>query len=175
MILEDVLVVDAPLSAVLSRITGALEADSLNAALTAEVAESHETLIRAGIAGVTKAVHLRTLPPRVIDGVVVIAIRWDSVGAAGSVFPSLDGDLKLSRIDRAQTRLTFTGSYQPPFGRVGATLDRLLLHQVAEATVRNFLTHLAEIAAHAATAPTQPIAGAESSIEPYLGGLNTSW
>jgi hypothetical protein len=134
--------------------------------LTADVAQSHEQLIRAGIAGVTKRVHLSALAPQVVDSTVIIAIRWDSVGLTGELFPSLDADLKLRRSGQNQTLLTLTGSYRPPFGRVGATLDRLLLHQVAEATIRQFLRQLAEIATAPATIPLVSTSEAAATARP---------
>jgi hypothetical protein len=51
--------------------------------------------------------------------------------------------------------------YLPPFGRVGAILDQLVLHQVAHATLRRFLTRLATTATSMARTPTS-----ETEIRP---------
>ena len=40
-------------------------------------------------------------------------------------------------------RLTLSASYVPPFGELGARLDRALLHRVAVSTVRSFLVRVA--------------------------------
>jgi hypothetical protein len=42
------------------------------------------------------------------------------------------------------TQLTLRGRYEPPLGTLGRQIDRLLLHRVAEATVRSFMRRLAE-------------------------------
>lgn len=156
MIVEEGLEIDVPVSAASARISHALQSDGLEEQLTAGVTQVHETLFRAGIPGVTKAVHLSTLPARIVDDTVIIAIRWESIGPASELFPSLDADLTLSRSDGTQTRLTLVGSYRPPLGRVGAALDRAMLHRVAQATMRNFLKQLAEIA-------TSPVPVTESA------------
>ena len=41
-------------------------------------------------------------------------------------------------------RLTLAGSYRPPLGRLGAGLDRAILHRVATATMRCLLQSVAE-------------------------------
>lgn len=155
MMVEQHVVIDAPVTAVLARVTGAVDEAGLDEQLTAEVADSHQRLIRAGIAGITKAVHVSSLPPRIVEDTIVVSIRWDSTGPTGDLFPSLDADLTLSRHAEHQTLLTLTGSYRPPFGRVGATLDRLLLHEVAAASIRNFLNQLADLAQEPATEPEE--------------------
>jgi hypothetical protein len=39
--------------------------------------------------------------------------------------------------------MTLMGRYQPPGGALGRRVDELLLHRLADATVRAFLTSLA--------------------------------
>ena len=38
-----------------------------------------------------------------------------------------------------QVMLTLMGRYEPPMGAVGRSVDRLVLHRIAEACVRSFL------------------------------------
>jgi hypothetical protein len=52
--------------------------------------------------------------------------------------PSLTGCVGDSR-----TEMTLMGRYQPPGGALGRRVDELLLHRLADATVRAFLTSLA--------------------------------
>lgn len=73
---------------------------------------------------------------------VRIPIRWSADGASW-LFPHMEAELVLSEITADLTHLTLRGSYQPPLEGVGAVLDRLAFHRVAEATVRNFLERLA--------------------------------
>jgi len=39
--------------------------------------------------------------------------------------------------------LTVAGVYRPPLGPLGEALDRVILHQVADATIRNFAVRIA--------------------------------
>lgn len=50
----------------------------------------------------------------------------------------------LSSVDEHRSRLEIKASYRVPLGGLGRTLDRPLLHLVAEATIRSFLQRLAE-------------------------------
>ena len=52
------------------------------------------------------------------------------------LFPVLTGRLELAPVGETETRLTVSGMYQPPLGRLGAVIDEALMHNVAEATVR---------------------------------------
>jgi hypothetical protein len=50
--------------------------------------------------------------------------------------------------------------YRPPLGVVGQTVDRVLLHRVTEATVKDFLDRVGEaITEHGAAAGEAPAAG----------------
>jgi hypothetical protein len=68
-----------------------------------------------------------------------LALRWDVAGPGGGLFPALDADITLTRVDGQATTLTLTGVYRPPLGGIGAGLDQAILHRVAVATIRDFL------------------------------------
>ncbi len=70
-------------------------------------------------------------------------VRWKATGAT-QLFPHMDAELVLSPYGDS-THLEFRGVYTPPLGVVGALLDRVALHRLAEATVRNFLERLVEL------------------------------
>jgi hypothetical protein len=72
-------------------------------------------------------------------------MRWLATGTAGRLFPALDGDLELYRADDTHTEIRLTGCYQPPFGRPGAVVDRLVMHRVAQATLDTFVHQLVEL------------------------------
>ena len=57
-------------------------------------------------------------------------------GPGSRLFPVLDADLTLTPAAEHAALLTLAGTYRPPLGSLGAGPDRLLLHRVAEATVR---------------------------------------
>jgi hypothetical protein len=56
----------------------------------------------------------------------------------------MDAELVLSPLGES-THVEFRGVYTPPMGAVGAILDRVAMHRLAEATVRNFLERLVEL------------------------------
>lgn len=71
-----------------------------------------------------------------------LALRWDVAGPGGGLFPALDADITLARVGELATTLTLTGVYRPPLGSVGAGLDQAILHRVAVATIRDFLSRV---------------------------------
>ena len=69
-----------------------------------------------------------------------------------------------------QSEVRFSGSYDPPLGSVGRRLDRLLLHQLAEATVRALLRQLvAAVIAEPATGPGSTVPRDRSTIGQAFG------
>jgi hypothetical protein len=75
--------------------------------------------------------------------VTIVPIKWQATGSPG-LFPGLEADLEVAAIGPMFTQLTLRGRYEPPLGTLGRQIDRLLLHRVAEATVRSFMRRLAE-------------------------------
>jgi hypothetical protein len=47
-------------------------------------------------------------------------------------------------LGRDRTQLAISARYRPPLGAVGRVADRVLLHRVAEATVKDFLDQVGE-------------------------------
>jgi hypothetical protein len=60
-----------------------------------------------------------------------------------SFFPSLEGELEAAQLGKGLTQIGLSARYKPPFGVVGSTLDRMLLHRVAEATAQDFVQRVA--------------------------------
>jgi hypothetical protein len=61
----------------------------------------------------------------------------------GWLLPRLDAELELGTLGSHRTQLAINGRYDPPLGTVGRTIDRLALHRIAEATIKDFLDRLA--------------------------------
>jgi hypothetical protein len=103
-------------------------------------------LAKVGIPGLSKLVRLQVRELSRTEGSAGLAIRWEATGPGGGLFPVLDADITLAPAgdagDRA-TVLTVAGVYRPPLGALGQALDRAILHRVAVATIRGFLTGLA--------------------------------
>ena len=74
---------------------------------------------------------------------------WHGTG----LFPALEADLILAAKGQDQTQVTLHGYYRPPFGRLGAGLDRALMHRVASATIRALLHSVADTLASPEHAP----------------------
>jgi len=73
---------------------------------------------------------------------VTIPISWKPTFPA-SLFPVFDGRLKLVPHLDGHTRLTVSGTYEPPFDSVGRTLDEAGMHTAAEATLRELAESIA--------------------------------
>ena len=93
--------------------------------------------------GISRLAEIRFQNLATQDGRAGLALRWEARGPGGRLFPVLDADLTLAPAGENATLLVLTGAYRPPLGNLGAELDRLLLHRVAEATIRDFLERVA--------------------------------
>lgn len=71
-----------------------------------------------------------------------VPISWKATFPE-QLFPVLTGHLELVPVEKGVTRLTVSGMYKPPLGRLGALLDEALMHSVAEATVRELTESIA--------------------------------
>ncbi len=113
-------------------------------------------LVRVGplgdLPGASKLVHVRFLDPVYSDDAMTLALRWEATGVTGGLFPVLDADISLSPAGGQKTRLALAGSYRPPLGRLGAGLDKAILHRIATATIRALLQNVADALASPSTA-----------------------
>ena len=100
-------------------------------------------LSRVGALGLSKEVRVQSRDLTERDGSAGLAIRWEVTGPGRGLFPVLDADIRLVPTGEEATLLTLAGAYRPPLGAVGEALDRAILHRVAAATVRNFLSRVA--------------------------------
>ena len=102
----------------------------------------------AGV-GLRKKVVVDVGEPVTTGGWTEIPITWRATYLE-QLFPVMSGKVELAPVDRSGTRLTVSGMYEPPLGRVGEQLDAAFMHKVAEATV----AELAESIANRLQAPT---------------------
>ena len=93
--------------------------------------------------GISKLVQVRLIGPVWRDGTWTVWLRWEATGATRGLFPVLDADLTLVAEGTDKTRVMLNGCYRPPLGRLGAGLDRAVLHRVASATIRALLRSVA--------------------------------
>jgi hypothetical protein len=60
------------------------------------------------------------------------------------LFPEMTGKIELTASGKDETRLTVSGMYEPPLGKLGGQLDEALMHNIAEGTVRELAESIAE-------------------------------
>lgn len=109
-----------------------------------EIARSEGEGIRArvGPAGwpsaFSKTVDIHFGPSRSLRDSLIVPISWQA-RSGPSLFPRLEGDLELAPFGPEQAELVLRARYEPPGGALGRRIDRVLLHRVAESTLRAFL------------------------------------
>lgn len=108
--------------------------------------DQRAVLRRVGVAAVSKEILVETLSPTETEHRVIIPMRWSATGAGSGLFPTLDANVELHAVGPASTRIAVVGSYLPPLGRTGEYLDRVVLREVAQSSVRRFLTRMVEAA-----------------------------
>jgi hypothetical protein len=124
-------------------------------------------LIRVGpfgdAPGISKQVQVRSIGPVRRDATTTVWLRWEATGPAGGLFPVLDADLLLRPAGLEKTCMTLNGCYRPPLGRLGAGLDRAVLHRVATATIRALLRGIADTLAEPVHVPARRQEAASST------------
>jgi hypothetical protein len=81
----------------------------------------------------------------------VVPVTWRAT-FPGALFPVMTGKVSLSPVGKDETRLTVSGMYEPPFGKVGEGLNDAVMRKVAKATVKELAQQVAERLEKAATA-----------------------
>ncbi len=141
MFVQDFQVLDTPFKAAATFVDAHAEA-LIESAFAGARVDGERIRARVGPAGwpslFSKTVDVRVAPLRARGDGLVLSFRWSSVGGA-PLFPRLEGELELAPLGELQTELRVHGQYDPPAGFLGRGLDRILLHRVAESTIRAFL------------------------------------
>ena len=81
--------------------------------------------------------------PVAFPSMTSLPMTWEPLGMDG-LFPRLDADLEVGPLGEDRTQLAISARYRPPLGVVGQAIDRVLLHRVAEATVKDFLDRVGQ-------------------------------
>ena len=85
-----------------------------------------------------KTVEVQVGEVRRVRGSILIPICWAPLSAA-YMFPKLEGELEFLESDPGNVRVSLRGSYRAPLGLIGERMDKMVMHRMAESTVRNFL------------------------------------
>ncbi len=94
-------------------------------------------------AGIRRRIELEVGPVQRFAYGVTVHVRWRGAGHP-ELYPDLEGHLRAERVEDGTTHLRFDARYVPPAGRLGATVDRAVMHRVAESSVENFVDRVAE-------------------------------
>ena len=139
--------VDVPLSTARARLAELADHGGLDPASRSAYDHGLRILIRVGpfgdALGASKLVEVRFLEPVDREGVTTVGLRWEATGPAAGLFPVLDANITLRADGAGRTKVTFAGAYRAPLGRLGAGLDRAVMHRVADATIGVLLADLA--------------------------------
>jgi hypothetical protein len=100
---------------------------------------------------IARRVELEVGEPVRMGTVTALPLRWVASGPHG-LFPSLDADLEVAPLPDGRSQLAISARYEPPLGVLGRAIDRVVLHRVAEATVKDFLDRVREAVLRGATA-----------------------
>src|SRR6266705_3437880 len=145
-----------PLGRAVAQLGSAIESGWFGEVSDHAYAAGLAVLTRAGppgdVRGLAKTGQVRLSGPRERVTGVAYALRWVATGPAGGLFPALDADMSLTRVDASRTRLAIIACYRPPprtlapTGAVGPVRPVRRYAEVEPPSVRpkGFLKYLAE-------------------------------
>lgn len=73
----------------------------------------------------------------------VLPVSWKATFPE-KLFPEMTGRIELAPVEENVTRLTVSGMYEPPLGRIGKQLDEAVMHNVAQATAKELAESIAK-------------------------------
>lgn len=97
-------------------------------------------------ARISRRIEVRVGPVQRFAYGVTVQVGWKAARHP-ELYPGLDGHLRLEHSQESGSTLRLDARYRPPGGRVGATVDRALMHHVAESSVTEFLAGVAKLIA----------------------------
>ncbi|HEV2205130.1 MAG TPA: hypothetical protein VGR36_01240 [Candidatus Acidoferrales bacterium] len=71
-----------------------------------------------------------------------LLLEWEAAKMP-RLFPLMKGELSVYPLTSTETQLDFSGVYKPPFGAVGKTVNAIVGHRIAEASVHRFVDDVA--------------------------------
>lgn len=100
-----------------------------------------------GPASVAKAVRMQVGDPIQAREETTVPVIWEATGPSG-LFPKMEGSLIMAAVGADLTQLAFRGTYDPPMGALGRALDKVLMHRLAESSVKGFVDRIGEALSH---------------------------
>ena len=104
---------------------------------------------------IEREVRVEIGPPHRSPSTTVFRLSWEAADRPG-LFPSLDAELEVAPLGASVTQLAINARYVPPFRAIGRALDRAILSRVAEATLKDFLDHVAVALSQPQVEPAAP-------------------
>ena len=148
MFVAEEVTVEAGFDDALARLTHLINHGGLDTPSERAYRDGLTALMRVGpfgdAVGVSKLVRVQWLEPVRRGITLTVPMRWEATGRAGQLFPLLDADLTVVKHGEDQVLVGLTGSYRPPLGHAGQTIDRVIMRGVATATVHSLLAGVAE-------------------------------
>jgi hypothetical protein len=146
MLVSDFVQIDRPFEEVRDELVAA-GPDWLGASLVAAYEEGEQLSLRVSSAigpiRLSKRVSAELGELVLKSDRVTQPLRWRAAGATG-LFPAMVAELEFTPMGTSMTSISFMGRYVPPLGPLGREVDRMLLHRLAQASVRALLSHVVE-------------------------------
>ena len=81
----------------------------------------------------------------------VVPVTWRATFPE-ALFPIMTGKVSVSPVSKDESRLTVSGMYEPPLGKLGEELNEAVMRKVAKATVKELAEQIAQRLGNAAKA-----------------------
>ena len=96
-----------------------------------------KTDIKIGVKNVVeKVTKVNSIPTTTLQ------LEWEAA-TMPRLFPLMNGQLSVYPLTASETQLDFHGVYKPPFGAVGKSMNTIVGHRIAEASVHRFIGDVA--------------------------------
>ena len=91
-------------------------------------------------------ISVRNIEEKVVDPsstpTTRLLLEWEAA-TVPRLFPLMKGELSVYPLTSTETQLDFSGTYEPPFGAVGKTMNAIIGHRIAEVSVHRFVSDVA--------------------------------
>ncbi len=85
-----------------------------------------------------KRVAIEMGEPMLFPGRTVLPMVWRSA-AGQALFPVFEAEIEVAGLGPERTHVSISARYRPPLGALGRAIDSIVLHRVAETTIKDFL------------------------------------
>jgi hypothetical protein len=82
------------------------------------------------------------VPDASSSAVTRLLLEWEAA-TMPRLFPLMKAELSIYPLTSTETQLDFSGIYEPPLGAVGKTMNAIVGHRIAEASVHRFISDVA--------------------------------